>query len=123
MARLADAHVEQCKVLRAEGKSIREIQDIIEKTYSIKTYSGAIRKACGDIPAPKIAKRAYKKRKIADPAQSGDVLKEISALLLEINTGYKMVFAHLRTELIKSRQEVYAMLTGAGIDVPESEIK
>ena len=131
MARLGDAHIEQAKVLRAEGKSIREIVETLEKTYHIKTYAAAVTKACAGTKAgpasafEKKAKRAYRKSgpKDTDEVSIGRLLKDIQGLLREIPEAYQGIIKHIRADLIKSRNEVYLMRTGAGIDIPESPIK
>jgi len=119
---LSEAHIEQIKILRNEGKKPRDIVEIMEKTYPGASFNIAQIYA---VKTEKIAKphnqikRSYKKRKPESNTQSDKELAEITSLLKDIKEGYKLIFAYLRTQLIASRAEVYAMLTGAGIDIPE----
>lgn len=131
MAKLGDQHIERARKLRQEGKSIREIvEDVedLEKTFGIKTYAAAVTKVVADVKkekGSKKAKRAYHKGgpKDVDEASLDRMMKDIQILLKEVPEGYKKVIRHVRVELIKSRAEVYQMLTGAGIVIPESPIK
>lgn len=131
MARLGEAHIEQAKVLKAEGKSAREIAEVLSTTYSIKISQWDVYAALGKgkkaVADPQVKKnRAYLKKIAVKatpiPTTKSDI-NDIIALLGEIDKGYKQVFAFLRTELIKSRAEVYQMLKGAGIEVSVSEIE
>jgi len=134
--RLADAHVEQIRVLKGEGKSVKEIIEVMEATYTglkLSPYlvSGALKpvKGVAMAGAPTVkAKRKYHKHAEKKAAAEGSpdqdrAIKDILALLQEIHGGYRQVFSYLRKELIKSRQEVYLMMTGAGIEIPESTIQ
>jgi len=133
MTRLAEAHVEQIKTLRAEGKTAPEIVKTMEQTYPgvkfapyhVYSVIKKDKKVMGGGEAK--VKRQYKKRadKITDAGVSdpGKVVKDIVALLAEVNAGYGRVFAYLRTELIKSRAEVCLMLTGAGLEPAKSDIE
>jgi hypothetical protein len=129
MARMADAHVEQIKMLLTEGKAVKEIVEIMDKTYpgvsfvpSQIYYVKKAMKVSGD-PSVKV-KKHYKKRAAATEEIGADrTIKDIIALLSEIQSGYKSVFAHLRKELIRSRAEVCMMLTGAGLPEIESDIE
>lgn len=129
MAKLGEAHIEHAKALKGEGKSIREIVEILETTYKIKTYAGAVARAVKDVikneGGPRKAKRAYHKcgPKDTDESSIGRLLKDIQGLLKEIPEAYQGIIKHIRADLIKSRNEVYLMRTGAGIDTPESKIK
>jgi len=132
MAKLGEAHIEQAKVMRSEGKSIREIKEYLNTTYNAQFTDYNVSSAIKDKEGGEVekltakAKRPYKKRKVVaqpDVASDDRVVKDILALVAEIHAGYKLVFKHLRTELIRSRAEVCAMLTGAGLDIPKSDIE
>ena len=133
MARLADAHREQIKVLLKEGKVVKEILEIMDRTYSgvsfvpsqiyyvkkeIKTDSQAV-----DPSVVGKKKRKYTKKKAAAEGENSEIIKEIVTLLSEVQDGYKSVFKYLRSELIRSRGEVCKMLAGAGLPEIESEIE
>lgn len=139
MPKLSEAHEAHIKSLRKEGKKPAEIVDILRKTYPDVSFTRSqIYAVKNDAPSEdevlhseEVAtkpKRAYKKREpkavAAKPQEitPDQAIRDITTLLAEIQNGYKLVFKHLRVELIKSRAEVCAMLTGAGIEVPESEV-
>jgi len=129
MARLGEAHIEQIKTMRAEGKTLAEIKDFFKKTYQMKLYDGKIIEIAPKAKrVGKPEKRAYHKHEKEQGGGEGaagpeQMIKDIVTLLEEIKNGYAHVFKHLRAELIRSRAEVCAMLTGAGIEPPESKIK
>ena len=128
MARLADAHKEQIKSLLAEGKSVKEIVETMDKTYpGVSFYPSQVyyvkKEMKGEsAPAQKV-KRHYKKRAAVEDIGADRTIKDIIALLSEIQNGYKSVFSYLRKELIRSRAEVCMMLTGAGLPEIESDIE
>jgi hypothetical protein len=70
-------------------------------------------------------KRKYKHRSIAvgksENQPVDNIIKEITDMLKDIDTGYQAVFKHLRGELVRSRAQVYNMLKGAGIAAPDQE--
>ena len=133
MSKLADAHIEQAKTLRAEGMSVPDIAAKLTELYSVDIKPWQIYAALkGEKPAkrkytrkPKAAKRKYtRKPKAAKPevAVQDNIVKEIVSLLGEIQEGYKKVFKHLRTELLRSRAEVCEMLAGAGIPAEPGDV-
>ena len=127
MAKLGDRHIETARTMRGGGSSVREIVEALNKTYGIDTYSGAVAKVCKGISKSGVEKKkhAYHRHgpKDTDEASLDRLMQDVITLLKEIPAGYKKVFLHLRKELLISRTEVYRMLTGAGIDAPESVVK
>jgi hypothetical protein len=135
MARLGEAHIEQIKTLHAEGKAAPEIVEIMKQTYpGVKFATSQVyyvlktaKKTKGG-GMPKV-KRHYKKHaKVAiaaapDGTPVEQVVKDIAVLIEDIKVAYAVVIRNIRIDLLRSRAEVYAILTGAGIDVPESKIK
>lgn len=68
-----------------------------------------------------------KKRPEISETPGEDVnVQELVVLLQQIDAGYKKLLAHfkdtlknLRSELIKSRSEVFKMMKGADVEIPE----
>lgn len=122
MQRLSDVHKEQILSMNKDGKGAQEIQAFLKKEYGIDVTTGGIyytiRAAGGKTtPRAKAAKKA--KPVVADDSggEDGNVVEEVIGLIKEIDAGYKAIFAHFRSELIKSRGEVHAIMRGAGIPV------
>jgi hypothetical protein len=140
MSRLSETHETHIKSLRKEGKKPAEIVELLRKTYpGVKFTIAQVYAVKNDPPSEdevlhsekpiEKPKRAYKKRgpkpTIAKPQEvtPNQAIRDITTLLAEIQNGYKLVFKHLRAELLRSRTEVNAMLTGAGIDPIKSDIE
>ena len=128
MVRLGEAHIEQIKVLLGEGRPVSEIVEVMAKTYpGVKFAAHQIYYVKKEMkkegrPGNKV-KRHYHKRMVVEELGADRTIKDIITLLSEIQNGYKSVFKHLRSELIRSRAEVCMMLTGAGLPGIESDIE
>lgn len=140
MSKLSESHESHIKALRKEGKKPAEIVELLRKTYpGVKFTIAQVYAVKNDPPSEDEVlrshddevkpKRAYKKRApkaASSPAietSPDQAIRDITTLLAEIQNGYKLVFKHLRAELLRSRAEVNAMLTGAGIDPIKSDIE
>jgi hypothetical protein len=122
MARLGEAHIEQIKTLRAEGKTAPEIVEIMTKTYPGVTFAPyhvySVIKSAKKDGAPVARAKHYKKR--AKPAAQvelpiEEVVNDISKLIVDIKAAYAVVIRGIRIELLKSLAEVRAIRNGEGI--------
>jgi hypothetical protein len=137
--RLEPQHEEQIKSMRKDGKSPQEVVDFFKATYGMKLplwkvsyITGKHTKGVATVTLGKKSKRDKKwqtRKDAAEAVQDEDVdVKELVALLTQIDAGYKALLAHfkntlkqLRGELIKSRGQVYTMMQNAGIDLVEEK--
>ena len=137
MVRLSEAHIEQIKKLRSEGNTAPKIVEIMNATYPGVKFAphhvySVIKKEKKTARAgvvPKV-KRQYKKHAVKAPSKviSGSVdiaqlAKDIGGLMAEIMELYGHLLKHFRGELLRSRAEVAQVLSGAGVDVPKSNIQ
>ena len=62
MGKLTEAHLEQIRNMKDDGKKYREIRDFFMQTYKIKLYDSTIAKTCkGHTTLPVKTKRKYSK--------------------------------------------------------------
>lgn len=125
--KLSDAQQEQLKVMIKEGKKADDIVAFFKTTYQIDLPAHCVYAAKTKLKVAggggfKTHKKYSRAKKDPDQQESIEqVLEDICKILVQIGSGYKRVFVHLRSELVKSRAEVHAIQRGAKIEIPAEE--
>lgn len=118
--------------VKLEPWKISYIKRQVEKNLrgGTRMGGGVATRALKKREAKRLAKLAKKAAASAAPEPDNDDvdIQELTSLLQQIDAAYKKLMAHykgifkqLRADLIKSRAEVFEVLRGAGLEVPEEE--
>lgn len=122
--KLLPAQEDQIRSMRKDGRSPQEIVDFFKNTYQIEIPLWKISYIVGKVPKSAEAKSNPVKRAYHKKSKDTDVevrLDDLVKILQQIDGGYKSLLRKIRSELIKSRAEVYDMMKGAGIEVEDDE--